>query len=436
LRRVAVVATAAGALFLAACSSGSGTTGGQTSAAGAASSEAPAATSVTITLWHNSADTDALLNLYKAYEAYSGNTIELLDFPADTYTTAVQTKWAAGDRPDLLEYSPAPQDMRQLNMGQNMVDLSDMDFTSHLINTSGALDGKVLGVALGPISSYGLYYNKDVLKAAGVAVPTNYTELQEECAAITATGAVEVFVGGGSEFPANMIAGFAYMADFNADDAWGQAVAAGTVTVDDPDGPIVAGLTAVDNLRQAGCLNSDVATATYQDSIKAVYDGTAAFAILPSDFIDLFYAEDPGNTAAVDAKVGYGAISAEKGIGSYSASPGGSYFVPTTGDAAKEAVAKDFIAFATGTGYQAYVDEAKCAPTLDTANPPTDMGEMYVSLDQILQDPTTTPAFNQSVPGFGNFGQLSLSVLVGQSTPQEAATKWQVFVDQAREAQG
>ncbi|HEY0119393.1 MAG TPA: extracellular solute-binding protein [Cellulomonas sp.] len=435
---VSIAAAATGALLLASCSGGSsGATA--TTGAGAPSgtaSAAPAPTGVTITLWHQSADSAPQLDLYKAYEAASGNKIELVDVPADTYTTAIQTKWATGDRPDLLEYNPTPQDMKQLNMSENMVDLSSLPFVAHRINKdAGVLDGKVLGLALGPTSSFGMFYNKDVLKAASVDVPTNYTDLQTDCAKIKATGVDAVNVGGGSEFPANMIAGFAYMADFNSGDTWGQSVAAGTTKVSDPSGPIVAGLTAVDNLRKAGCFNSDVATATYQDSIKAVYDGKAALTILPSDFIQQFYDAGNDDTAAVDAKVGFGPISAEKGIGSYGTSPIGSYFVPNTGDATKEAVAEDFLNFAATTGYQTYVNEAKSSPTLDTATLPSDLGGLYESLAKLLQDPTTTPAFNQSVPGFGNFGQIAVSVIVGQATPQDAATKWQTFVDQAIAAQ-
>ncbi|MDL5351226.1 hypothetical protein [Microbacterium sp. zg-YB36] len=60
-----IVAAAAVTLSLAACSSG-GTAG---------ASEVP--TGVTLTMWHITADSDALLNLYKAYEEHSGNTIEL-----------------------------------------------------------------------------------------------------------------------------------------------------------------------------------------------------------------------------------------------------------------------------------------------------------------------------------------------------------------------
>ncbi|MGC3992842.1 MAG: ABC transporter substrate-binding protein [Propionicimonas sp.] len=429
LTRLGITTVALSTLLLAACSSaGEATTG----AAGSASASAP--TGVTLTLWHQSADTDATLNLYKAYEAASGNKIDLVDLPSDTYTTAVQTKWATGDRPDIMEYAPTPQDMRQLNMSENMLPLTDMDFVKNRTSTAGDLDGVTYAAVLGPFSSFTMFYNKDVLKAAGVDVPTNYTDLMTDCQAVTKTGAAMVEIGGGSEFPVNMFAGFAYMADFNAKDEFGLGVAAGTTKVNDPSGPIVAGLTTMDNLVKAGCVNKDAATATFQESIKAVYNGKAALTVLPSDFISLFYSEGKDDTAAVDAKVGLGAISAKAATASWSGSPIGSYFLPKTGDDTKEAAAKDFINWITSKGYQAYVNDAKSAPTLNTATAPQLEG-MYAALAKILQDPTTTPAFNQSIPGFGNFGTISVSVLTGQATPQKAADSWQTYVDQAIQAQ-
>lgn len=422
-RRLAVGAAiaAATALLTAACGGNSGSSDGSSG--------------VTLTLWHQSADTAAQLDLYKAYEKATGNTIKLVTLPADTYPTAVQTKWATGDRPDILEYAPTPQDMASLNVPMNMVDLSSMSFVSKRINTSGDLDGKTYAAVLGPLSSFGLFYNKDVLAKAGVSAPTNYTALQSDCSAIKATGADPVSIGAGSEFPANMIAGFAYMADYNADDAYGKAVASGKTKVDASDSPIVAGLTAVSKLVKDGCVNSDVATATFQDSIKAVYDGKAAMTILPSDFISQFYDLGKGDTAAVDAKVGFGAISAERGIASYSASPIGSYLLPKTSDSAKQAAAKDFIDWITTDGYQTYINAVKAVPTLRNASLPSGLRGMESSLASILRDPDTTPAFNQSIPGFGSFGQIAVSVIVGQSTPEEAAKKWQTDIDQAIQAQ-
>lgn len=285
--------------------------------------------SVTLTLWHNTGDSSALLSLYEAYEAASGNTIELVDIPADTYPTSVQVKWATGDRPDIMEYNGTVQDMRQLNMSENMIDLSDMAFveaSGAVAAISGTLDGQTFGAVLGPISSFGAFYNRDVFAAAGVDVPTNYAQLLDVCEALKATGVPPIHVGAGSEFPALMIAGFSYMADYSAGGLYGQSVAAGEIKVNDPDGPIVAALTAIDVLREAGCINEDAVTATFQDSIKAIYEGEAALSFLPSNFIAQFYDLGAGDNAAVDAKVGLTAISAEMGIPSYSASALGTFF--------------------------------------------------------------------------------------------------------------
>lgn len=424
---VAAVIALSSAAVLAGCS------GGTASADGIdLSQDAP--TGVTLTVWHNTADSPALLALYDAYEAASGNTIDLVDIPSDQYTSTVQTKWATGERPDVLEYGPTPQDMAQLNITENAFSLNDFAFVGNRVSDAiGVIDGTTYAAVLGPMSSFVAYYNKDVLAAAGVSVPETYDDIIADCGAISATGAVPVSVGGGSEFPAMMIGGFSYMADFNTGDAWGASIADGTAKVSDPSGPIVAGLTAVDDLRTQGCVNTDAATATFQDSIAAVLDGSAAITFLPSDMIAMFYG-DGGVSPAVDDVVGLTAISAKNATASYSPSSSGSYLIPKTGDATKERAAADFVEFATGAGYQDYVDAAQIVPTFTGATAPTFEG-MYATVADLIESPDSTPAFNMSVPGFGNFGKIAVSVLVGQSTPQQAADDWQKFVDQAIAAQ-
>jgi raffinose/stachyose/melibiose transport system substrate-binding protein len=428
-RTVATTAVlAVAALTLTACSSGGSSGGSRT-----ADLSSPAPTGVTLTLWHNSGDSQALLDLYQAYEKASGNTIDLVDLPSDTFPTAVQTKWAAGDRPDLLEYLPTPQDMAQLNMSENMIDLSSMSFVEaegNLATSAGTIDGKTYGAILGPIATFGAFYNKDVLTKAGLDVPTSYADLAADCSALKAAGVTPISVGAGSEFPANMIAGFAYMADFNAGDAYGKSIASGSAKVNDADGPLLKSLTAVDDLRKDGCLNSNAATATFTDSVNDVYAGKAALTILPSDFIANFYEAGDNDRAAVDAKIGFGAVSAEKGIASYSPGSYGTYFVPKTGNSEKERAAEDFIEWVTTDGYQQYVDDAQIVPTLSTATAP-DLTGMNASMKTMLTDPDSTPAFNNSIPGFGNFGKIAVGLVAGQSTPQEAADKFNTYVQQA-----
>ncbi len=71
---IAAVAAISGLVLLAGCSSG-GTTSSEESGQAettAASAAAEAPTGVTLTLWHNSADSQALLDMYKRYEQESG----------------------------------------------------------------------------------------------------------------------------------------------------------------------------------------------------------------------------------------------------------------------------------------------------------------------------------------------------------------------------
>jgi len=424
---IASATVASLSLALAACSGDDGDGG-----SGAVDLSADAPTGVTLTVWHSTADSQAVLDLYAAYEAASGNTIELVDIPNDTYTASIQTKWSTGERPDILEYQPTSQDMAQLNMAENMIDLSALDFVEaegDLAETAGSLDGKVYAAVLGPIQTFGVYYNKDVLSAAGVEVPTSYDELLADCDAIAATGAAPVFIGGGSEFPVMMLAGFTYMADFNEGDEYGLGVKNGEIKVNDADSPLVGGLQLLVDLRDAGCLNDDAGTATFQDAISAVASGAAATTVLPSDFIPMFY-----DAGADDSTVGFGAISAHEGRAAYVASLMGTFFAPKTGDTTQERAAVDFIDWVTTEGYQDYVDAAQIAPTMSTATAP-EMTGLYADMNDMLLAEGRTLAFNSSIPGFGNFGKIAVKVLVGQSTPQEGADEFQTFIDQARTAQ-
>jgi|GEM_PF-6084684 len=431
LKAAAIATGGALALTLAACSSATDPAT-DTSATGEDGGGAEVPTGVTISLWHNASDSQALLDLYAAYEAASGNTIELVTLPSDGYPNAIQTKWATGERPDLLEFHPNPQDMLQLNAKENMIDLSSMAFVAAsegLADTVGNLDGTVYAAVLGPLASFGIFYNMDVFEEAGVEPPTSYGDLLAACGDLTGTGADGVFMGGGSEFPIQMLTAFTYATDWNEGDSYGLGVAAGEIKVNADDSPILGGLEYLVDLQEADCMNADATTATFQDAVAAVGSGEAAATILPSDFINMFVDAGAAET------VGFGAITASEGRVSYAASLLGTYFAPKTGDADREAVALDFINFATGDGYQDYVDAAQATPTLNTATAP-ELDGMFAQLSAQLESPTRTPTVNRSIPGFGNYGKLAATVLAGQSTPTDAVDEFQTYIDQAIAAQG
>nr|WSY49965.1 extracellular solute-binding protein [Streptomyces sp. NBC_00886] len=143
-----------------------------------------APTGVALTLWHNTADPTALLDLYKSYEKESGNTIKLVDIPADSFPSTVQTKWATGARPDILEWHGNQVDVLSLNAGKNMIDLSALSFVKKegtLADVSGNVSGKVYAATVGSLSVDGIFYNKQVFTRAGLQPPQTYGELASDC---------------------------------------------------------------------------------------------------------------------------------------------------------------------------------------------------------------------------------------------------------------
>ncbi|WP_406481260.1 ABC transporter substrate-binding protein [Streptomyces sp. NBC_01615] len=425
-------ASLAFALTLTACSSGGGTPS-------AANTEGPAPTGVTLTLWHNTADSPALLSLYKAYEKASGNKISLVDIPPGTFPTTVQTKWATGARPDILEWHGNQTDLLSLNGAQNMTDLSALPFVKkegHLAEVSGSVNGKVYAATIGMPSVFGVFYNKQVFAKAGLQPPTSYADLASYCKTLKSKlpGVAPIFEAGGSGWSQQVLSAFNYLGQYNVNEAYDKSILGKKAKLSDSDGPFVTGLKSYDSLRTSGCFNKDSVTATWEDSLKAVLSGKAAMVAQNTDSIALLNADAGGDTAKVDKAVGFVGVSATKAVANYSPSPLGTYYVPKTGNAKKERAATDFIQWITGDGYADYVKEAKTIPTLSGAPTPQLQGLMQDA--QKAYEDGATLSFNSQIPGSGNFGPQSAKLLAGQQSPQQVADKMQTYYLQAAAATG
>ncbi|MBP2328974.1 raffinose/stachyose/melibiose transport system substrate-binding protein [Kibdelosporangium banguiense] len=430
-RRRGVVTAAAAALCLtvaAGCSSGSGGAQGSTTA----DLSGPAPTGVTLTLWHNTADGKALLNLYKAYEKASGNKIEFFDVPADSFENTVQAKWATGARPDVLEYHGVSSAIRTLNGANTLVDLSSMPFVAKegaLAKVSGNLDGKTYAVTLGFPQVFGVYYNKTVFTKAGVKPPQTFADLKTVCQTLKtqAPGVAPIFEAGGSGWPPQILPGN-YMASANENDAYAQSVVEGKAKVNDPGGPFVAALTAYDDLRKSGCFNSDANTAKYEDSLKAVYEGRAAMVAQHSDNVATFNTNAGGDTKKVDETIGFAGVSGGGSKAWFAPSPLGTYYVPRNQDTTKQRAALDFVNWISTTGYPDYVKQSQALPTMSGVTAPELQG-LTLEIGKAYE--SSTLGIGSNIPGFNAFGSLAAQLLAGQLTPQEAADKVQLSVQQA-----
>lgn len=394
---------------------------------------------VTLTMWHNSADPQPLKDLFKRYEAASGNKLELVEIPTDNFEATTQSKWATGDRPDILSYHGLRTFAMNLNPAKNMVDLSDRPFVAKqgtLTEVLRQADGKIYATAIGFPQVFGYYYNKKVLAEAGVQPPKNYDEVLAACDVLKtkAPGVAPVFSAAGSVWPTG-INTLDYMASYQKNDAFASSILSGEAKFTDPDGPFLKAAGVDVQLREKGCFNKDAATAKFEDSMKALFEGKAAMVGQHSDMVGILNTLAGGDTKKVDETIGFLGIAAEGPTASFAPSPFGTFYVPKTGDEAKQKAAIGFIDWVTGEGYAQYVAEAK-APVVLGGTPTPELQGLWKDIDAAWKaDPALF--FSSNIPGIGSILINETAKLVlGQTTPEEVAQKFQVAYEQAKTAAG
>lgn len=432
-RLLAAAAVTALTLCISACGDDSSDASGS-SAKADLSSEAP--TGVTLTLWHNTADSEALLDLYKRYEEESGNTIELFDVPSDAFESTVQSKWATGERPDILEWHGTTNSILQLNGEENFVDMSDMDFVEKegaLAEVSGNLDGKMYAATIGFPQVFGYFYNKKLLDEIGAEAPQTFDDIKTLCETVKAElpGVATVFEAGGSGWPPQ-ITPANYLASYNEGDALSQEFTEDTSQISDPEGQLVEALTVYADLRDSGCFNDDANTAKYEDSLVAVYEGDALMVAQHSDNIDAFNTNAGGDKAAVDATLGFTGVSADGPNPWFAPSPLGTYYVPINEDEDKQRAALDFIEFATGEGYGEYVTQAGNNPVLAGTDAPSDLQGLRLEVGEAYEQANL--GVGATIPGWNVFGDLITQLLADQITPEEVGKRIVASVEQAKAA--
>lgn len=191
-----------GALVLSGCGGGSGNTGGaagNTSDTTSGSSSSPG-NPVVITFFNHKIEIAEQLKALKAdYEAGHPNVKLEIETVFENYDTALKTKFAAKQMPDLFAlegYSGMSiwtDELEDLSGQPWMKDVADA------AKPGMTFDGKLYGLPLG-FEGYGYLYNKDLFQKAGITkVPTTFTELEEAAKKLEAIG-VKPFIDQASSY--------------------------------------------------------------------------------------------------------------------------------------------------------------------------------------------------------------------------------------------
>ncbi|MEU1343908.1 ABC transporter substrate-binding protein [Streptomyces sp. NPDC005827] len=432
LSQRAIVVAAVVGLTLTACSannSGSGESG--VHADGTAKVQAKK-----LTVWTSSADAPYVRDAYKAFGDKFGVEMKLVQLPADGIENQVQTRWASGDRPDLLEFH-ATSLFWSLNPASNMIDLSKMPYVKRSGDTyksAGSLDGKIYAaITVGP-GQFGMFYNKKVLADAGLSAPGTFADIEHICTTLKQKkpGVAPIYEAGGSQFP-TQIQIIDYLASVENEQGYAEKVLAKKASLSDPKGPFVGAVTEYRKLKSMGCFNKDATTAQSETSFKALADGTAALLPQNSSQLPSLTAVYGNDVARTSAAIGWATPSATGPVSAWSPSFNGTWYVPKTGRTGNESTALAFLQWITTDGYQKYLTETQRLPILSGAEAPR-----WTGIEQEIAASytgTKSLAFNSDLVGFGaQFPVIMSGVLSGQYSPAQAGRLAQQAFEQGAKA--
>ena len=392
----------------------------------------------TLTVWTYPQDTPATTAVYKRFERKFHVNLKLVVLPTVSTELAVQTKWNSGARPDILEFQPTSL-FWSLNPKKNLVDLSNLPFvkkSGSLAKVSGSFDGHTYAAQVADPTVFGAFYNKAVFAKNGLSAPKTYADLMHICTVLKANdpGVAPIYESGHDQWPLQIMGGLAYMAQYEKSRASGyeEQVLAKKTKLSDPNGLLVKALTAYKNLQTNGCFNSDVQTASVQNGETELVTGKAAIQFLPSDFLPLL-AQQAGGLKKLDSVLGWSTPSFTQSVAPWAGGPKGTWFVPKTGDAQKEAIALKFIKWITGPGYQKYLDQSDNYPIISSGKQAPGATQLQKAIAASYH--AGTLAFNTNLVGFNSqFAVLMSKLIAGQATPAQIGQQAQVYFQQAAHA--
>ncbi|MEV0146073.1 MULTISPECIES: extracellular solute-binding protein [unclassified Nonomuraea] len=379
--RVTTAATVAATALLALTACSDPASGPAPAAPGATAAAWPSPTGrldgVTLTIWAAQNSTTVPEQVTAAFSKATGAKVDVVTIP-DPYEQGVQTKVATGDKPDLAFWQPTASMLTALNARANLQPLDDAPWLSSLSpelrDITGLLDKTRYAALVTSPAVEGVYYNKEVFAAAGVkGTPKNFDEMLQVARTLKGKGVTPFFEMAGDKWATQWWVQV-QLADAARDGLWDR-VNSGKETFEDKT--ILDAIKKYKALIGEGLFNSDIKTATFEDQGEALLSGKAAMAVQVNSFFGQLQAK--ADTATLDKKIGFFPISPSGNVGTFIPDQSNALVAFRTGDAKREAAARQLLAYWMGPGYQEFVTARKTV-SLET-DVPTPAGVPQALLD-------------------------------------------------------
>jgi len=369
MKRLISVAAAAALLTmgLAACSDPAAETG--TAAPAAWPDPTTKLDGVKLTIWAAQNSNTVPKKVIEGFQQATGATVTVVTIP-DPYEQGVQTKVATGDKPDIAFWQPTASMLTALNAKTNLQPLTDAPWLSKLTpelkDITGLLDDTRYAALITSPAVEGVYYNKEVFAANGItATPKNFDDMIALARKLKAKG-VDPFYEMGADRWATQWWVQVQLADAAKAGLWDRI---NTGKEKFTDATVLDAIKKYQALIKEGLFNTDIKTAKFEDQGAALLDGKTAMVVQVNSFFGQLQAKS--DTATLDKKIGFFPIAPSGNIGTFIPDQSNALVAFKTGDAKREAAARQLLAYWMGPGYQDFVtDRSTVSLETGVSNPP------------------------------------------------------------------
>ncbi|GAA3595168.1 hypothetical protein GCM10022419_093030 [Nonomuraea rosea] len=431
----ALAAAAALTLGLAACSDPSVETTAAPDGTAAASAWAdPRAKldGVKLTIWAAQNSNTVPKRVVESFQQATGAMVEVVTIP-DPYEQGIQTKVATGDKPDLAFWQPTASMLTAINAKANLQPLDGAPWLPQLApdlrDITGLLDGTRYAALITSPAVEGVYYNKEVFAANKITdPPKSFDEMVTLARTLKSKGVTPFFEMAGDKWATQWWVQV-QLADAAKDGLW-EKINTGKETF---GGPAVLGaIKTYKSLIDAGLFNSDIKTATFEDQGAALLAGKAAMVVQVNSFFGQLQAK--ADTAALNEKIGFFPISPSGNVGTFIPDQSNALVAFKTGDARREAAARQLLAFWMGPGYGDFVADRNTVSLQPSV--PSPQGVPQALLDVHASLPASVGSMQALAIANPDLYLNLADMITGTMTPEKVASATQEQFAQLAKAAG
>ena len=273
-----------------------------------------------------------------------------------------------------------------LNASTNLQSLEGAPFIDSykpaLRDVTGILDDTRYAALISTPAVEGVYYNKEVFEAAGITeLPTNWDEFVQVARDLKADGVTPFFDFGGGTPWATQWWVQVQLADAAKDGLWDRVNANEEKFT---DATIQGAIDTYDSLIKEGLFNENLKTATFEDQGAAILAGDAAMAVQVNSFFGQL--QSLADTAELDEKIGFFPISPSGNVGTFIPDQSNALVAFKTGDATREAGARQLLSYWLGDGYGDFVTALSTPSLQDGVETPGDVPQALLDVSASLGD--------------------------------------------------